>query len=280
MKFTSPDSGQVYSVPVFGIVIGLLVLITAFSSFFTVGAGEVAVVTRLGRVTGIYDSGFHLKAPFFDSVKNISKKTQTVAFEEFPLAAASKDLQDVSVKVSVNYQVDTAHVDKFVTTYDNQYEEKIVRPIIAERVKTISARYTAEEAVTKRDAMSQDMAREVRESLAGKDVVVTAFNIIDIQFSEEFTKAIERKVTAQQDALTAENKKAVARAEADAALIRAEGNAKAAKITAEAVNNNGGDNYIRLKEIEVQGKALDKWNGVLPTQMIPGSTVPFINLSR
>ena len=266
-------------------VIVLIVLIVLFSSFGTISAGERGVKTRFGAVKGVLDTGLYMKVPFVESVHKMSVKTLTVQFdnrqatgdnsEYSSLSAASKDLQDTAIAVVVNYHIDGAKVDKIFQQYNSveNYQLNVIEPMIRETVKSVSAQYTAEELVTKRTEVAGLISKTLIEEFSAKDSVMENFSITNFEFSPEFSKAIEAKVTAQQNAEAAKNKLAQVEYEAQQTVASAKAQAEAISIQTQAINSSGGTNYVQLQ-------AVNKWDGHLPTQMIPGSSVPFLNLSK
>lgn len=267
-------------------VVSLILLITLFSVFVTIPTGELGVKTRVGRVVGVMEPGMHAKAPFIEKVEKINVRTQVIKNEHFvnekgqvvsdnALAAASKDLQDVKVSTVVNYRIDQAKVQDIYTQYrtEGAFEESVVKPIIKEVVKSITANYTAEELVTKRNELNTAIIDTLSAKFTDKMAVFEQGNVTNIEFSQSFTEAIERKVTAEQDALAAKNKLAQTEYEAQQQVVTAKATAEAQRIQSQSLAAQGGEDFVNLKAIE-------KWNGVLPVQMIPGSTVPFINLNQ
>lgn len=257
-------------------VIAVLVLIAIFSTSGIISAGERGVKTRTGRVVGTIEPGFYMKLPFIEDVETMNVKTRVVLYErENPLAAASRDLQDVQVATVVNYHLDPTHVGDIYTQYGtaDTFEENVIRPAVRDTVKAVASNFTAEELVTKRSEFTEKVLTTLNERLVDKYVIVEGVNITNFQFSESFTKAIEAKVTAEQDALASKNKLEQVKFEAQQQVEKAKAEAETIRIQAQAINSQGGEDYVNLKAIE-------KWNGVLPSQMIPGSAVPFIELTR
>ncbi len=257
-------------------LIALLVLVVLFGSFGIVNAGERGVKTRLGNVVGTIDPGLYLKLPFFEKVKIMNVQTQAVLYErEEPLMSASKDLQDVQIATVVNYHLDPLLVKDIFVQYRDQenYEAQVVRPAVRDIVKATASQYTAEELVTKRAEFTSEVLVKLNERLASKFSVVEQVNITNFQFSESFSKAIEMKVTAEQEALASKNKLEQTKYEAEQRIAQARGEAEAIKIQSQAINSQGGEDYVNLKAIE-------KWNGQLPMQFVPGSAIPFINLPK
>ena len=253
------------------IFIGIIGISTFFGSFGTVDTGYRGVVIHLGNPTGeIKDQGFYWKAPFITDVVEMSVQVQKTEVEA---SAASKDLQDVTTKVALNYRLDPASVGTLYQDVRKDYDIKLVQPRLQESVKAATSQYTAEELVTKRSEVRDKIEMNLRDKLLSYGIIVDQVNIVDFSFSQSFNAAIEKKVTAEQDALAAKNKLEQIKFEAQQTIESAKAQAESIKIQAEAVNSQGGADYVSLQ-------AIQKWNGQLPTQMIPGSTVPFINVTK
>lgn len=259
-------------------VLSLVAIILIFGLFGTIDAGERGVRVRLGNVIGVVEPGIYVKFPLIESVNKIDVRTQGVAYErENPLTAASQDLQDVNIATVTNYHVDPTKVAELYKQYQTleNHEEIVIRPIVRDTVKAISAQYPASELVTKRQEFAGKVSELLNERLNGanKWIVVEQSNITDIKFSDEFTRAIESKVTAVQNAEAAKNKLEQVKFEAQQQIETAKATAESQRIQAQSLAAQGGEDYVQLKAIE-------KWNGVLPAQMIPNATVPFVNLNK
>jgi regulator of protease activity HflC (stomatin/prohibitin superfamily) len=126
--------------------------------------------------------------------------------------------------------------------------------------KSVVAKYSAEESITKRSEVSKDIEEALNARLQKYGITIQSFNIINFEFSKSFNDAIEAKVTAEQDALTQKNKLEQVKYESEQKIVSAEAQAKAIEIQAKAIQNQGGEEYVKLKWIE-------KWNGQLPTTM-------------
>jgi regulator of protease activity HflC (stomatin/prohibitin superfamily) len=253
---------------VIGIIILLVILI--FNPFVIVRAGERGVVLNWGAVSDIiYNEGLHLKIPIY---QKIEKMDVTVQKEEYPASAASKDLQIVSTKVTINYRLIPSHVNWIYQNLKRDHSARVIIPTIQEYVKKTTARYTAEELITRREEVKDDLRIALSDNLAKSYIEVRDIFITDFNFSDEFNKAIEAKVTAEQRALEQKNILEQVKYKAEQRITAAKAEAEAIRIQAQAITQQGGKDYVQLKAIE-------KWDGKLPVQMIPGATVPFINVS-
>lgn len=260
-----------------------IILVGALGSSGTISAGERGVKTRFGSVVGVLDTGLYFKVPFIEKVHRISVKTQTVSFdnqqatgdnnESSSLGAASSDLQDVAIATIVNYHIDALKVADIFQQYGDSYQSSVVEPIIRDVVKSTASQYTAEELVTKRAEFAQKVQFVLTEKLATKDAVVEQVNITNFEFSKSFSEAIEAKVTAVQHAEAAKNKLEQVKFEAQQTIETAKATAEAQRIQSQSLAAQGGKDYVDLKAIE-------KWDGHLPDQMIPGQTLPFLDVNR
>lgn len=240
--------------PLFMIIISILLM-----SIIIVPAGNRGIQLRFGEVSGVMGEGLNWKAPFVDTVKNISVKTQKY---EIGATSASKDLQDVNTTVALNYRLTPDQVGVIYKTIGMQYIEVIANPVIQESVKQITARYDAEDMILKRADVKNEMTSAITERLAERGIVAEAVSITNFQFSDTFTQSIEAKVSAQQEILTAKNQLERIKVEAEQALAKAEGekNARIAKAQGEAES-------IRIVT-EAQTNANNEINSSLNSQIL------------
>lgn len=265
-------------------IIALIAIIVLFGSIGSVSAGERGVKTRFGAIVGTVNQGLYFKLPFIDTVHKMSIKTQTINYDkngdsgdnkvtDTNLFGASKDLQDVAIGVVVNYHIDANKVQDIFAQYSSveNYQSNVIEPMIREIVKAVSAQYTAEELVTKRAEFSDKVNITLASQFLEKNAVMERFSVTNFQFSTAFSQAIESKVTAVQNAEAQKNKLEQVKYEAQQTIETAKATAEAQRISSQALAAQGGSDYVQLKAIE-------KWNGQLPVQMVPGSSVPFLNL--
>lgn len=269
------------------VVIALVVVILLFSYWplVSVEAGQRGVITVFGKVQdNVYDEGLHLRNPLA-SVHKVSVQTQVITFdnqqkqgdnnEKTSLFAATKDLQDVQIATVVAYHIPANFVKTVYQQYQGleTFQHNKLSPLVREAVKSLSAQYTAEELVTKRQEFSDKVQALIAQRFTELGTIFESFKVVNFEFSVEFTKAIELKATAVQNAEAARNKLEQVKYEAQQTIEKAKAEAEAIRIQAQAINSQGGADYVALQ-------AIQKWNGTLPTQMIPGGTVPFINLNK
>lgn len=250
------------------VVVVLFALVFAFGSWGTVETGHRGIVLRMGAVTGeIKGEGFYGKTPWLESVVEMNVQVQK---EQVATEGASKDLQTVSAVVALNMSLDPAKCAEMYRTVGVDYLNKIVAPAMQESIKACVARYTAEELISKREIVRQDIATLIASKLNPMGIMTEALNIVDFDFSESFNTAIEMKVTAEQNALAAKNKLEQIRFEAEQKVAEAKGKAEAITIESAALLNN--PQVLQLR-------ALEKWDGKMPMVM-GGGALPFIHIDK
>lgn len=235
-----------------------LILFTFIASTENVANGEIAVMTRFGRVTGQeLGAGFHFKNP----VDVANKYNIQVQKEESDASAASKDLQDVNGKVVVNYNLEAGKVFDIHKNIGPLYKEKLIDPAIQEVFKSSTAKFDATSLITNRGEVKNEVKDALSARLKKYGIVVSDISITNFQFSKEFNDAIEAKQVAQQQAEQAKFLADKAANEAQAAINKAKGEAESQSL----LNSTASEKTIELKKLEVQQSAINKWNGVLPT---------------
>ncbi len=254
------------------LIIGvILVFFLLLRPWVQIGAGERGVVLNFGAVQeNVYGEGLHFRMPVMQEIIRVDVKVQKA---ETDAAAASADLQDVSSTVAINYHIIPDKANIVYQSIGIYFKERIIDPAVLEVVKAVTAKYTAEELITKRPAVSDAMKLSLTERLLAHNIAVDAFSIVGFSFSKIFMEAIESKQTAEQLALKAKR-------DLDRIKIEAEQTITAAKAEAEALRlqkaNISGD-LIELRKIEANLRAIDKWNGILP-QVTGAGAVPFIGV--
>ena len=266
-----------------GIALGIFVLIiigvVATASVKIVDSGHRGVLLHWNAVdltNPPLDEGLHFVVPFQDDVVNIEVRTLKYASEA---RSASKDLQTVETTVTVNYHPDKEAIHRLYKNLGLDYENRVIQPAIEETVKQVTANYNAEELITKRPLVKDDIEFSIRERLNQFDVVTEVISITDFEFSPLFSRAIESKVEAEQKALQAENdlrrievearqREANSIGLANANIAEAKGEAEAIAIINQALAQN--PNYLEWLKTQA-------WDGQLPLVVGNGGT-PFIQI--
>lgn len=254
MQENNSSAGEIIGGIFAFVVIGLFIWGVLFlTQLRTVSTGEVGVVTSFGNVTGReLDEGLSLVAPlWFENVTSYSVKTQK---ESASAAAATKDLQDVTGTVVVNYRLERGEVSEMHKTVGEEYVDILVRPAIQEVFKASTAKYTAVELQTTRDKIKNDVVAGLKSRLTDRGITIEDVSIVNLEYSKEFTKAIEQRQVAQQNA------------------ERARYNLEKAKLDAQSQDVQA----KTLTKEYLQMLAIEKWNGKLPNAV--GGTGMLFNI--
>ncbi len=262
------------------IVACIIVAVLLFSSFTIVPAGNTGVILTLGKVSNTsFSEGFHLKVPFIQTIENMSNKIQVY---ETPATAVSKDLQSVSSNVAVNYRLVSDQSDDMYKNVGTEYQTVLIAPVVQECMKSATAKYTAEQLITERQAVGDEVKLSLDEKLNAYGIYIEKFNIVNFDFSEEFNSAIEAKQVAEQNLLKTETEQkqaiTVAEAQAKQKVIAAEANANAILAEAEAQAEAN-----RLLEASLSNKVIayeqiSKWDGVMPKVVSGDSNGMLVNI--
>lgn len=233
-----------------GIFLGIL--LTFFGCMASVSTGNTGVVTTFGKVENYtLEAGFHLKAPWH-TVTEMDNRVQKTSVE---LSCFSSDIQEVSMKYTLNYQIDKANAQEIYRTVGTNYYSTIVEPNIAEAVKVATAKYTAEQLVQTRSNLATDIEALLETNLGRYNIKVSSTAIEDMDFTDAFTNAVEAKQVAEQKKKQAEIEQAQALAQAEndkkIAETNAKANAEVAKIQANADKEVA---QIAADSAEYQGK--------------------------
>jgi len=278
------------------VIVGIIIIsVIAISSVRIVDAGNRGILLHFGAVdtSMSLDEGLHFVVPFRDNVVQMEVRTQKIVESA---TSASKDLQDVSTQVALNYHINPDRAQVVYRQLGYDYANRVIVPAIQESVKQVTARFNAEELITNRETVKNQIEEQVRARLAPYNIIVDALSITEFAFSQQFTTAVEAKVEAQQRALQAQNelrriqieaqqneaqaigeqKANIARAEGvkQSNVLQAEGEAQAITIIDEQLKNN--PTYLDWLKAT-------KWDGKLP--LVTGGTgndgqgvTPFIEI--
>ena len=218
--------------------------------FTIINPGERGVVTRLGKIQGQpLGEGLHFKIPIVDRITRINVRINK---DQVPGNGSSKDLQDVDIDVAINWKVTAdkvGYVFQELRDEDNALERVLI-PAVAEVVKAETAKKTAEEIITKRAELKKGIDEGLRDRLATYGLTLTDVSITNIEFSEQFTQAIEAKQVAEQKAKQAVYIAQEAEQKAIAKINEAKGDAEAQRLQAETLKAQGGELFLKKEAIE------------------------------
>ncbi len=283
-------------IPLALVVLVIVGLVIARLGFYSVEQGQRGVLLRFGQVVEVAQPGPHFKVPFVDAVRFVTVRTQILDWSgSSVMHTYSRDQQPAELSVRLTYFIkpDNDSITALYAQYGSveSYAQAVIAPRAAEQIKTTFGQFNAVTAVQSRDDLNARAQAAVVEAVSGPGEI-ESLEIQNIDFSESYEASIEARMQAEvevqrvnqnleRERTNAQIRVVQAQAEADsvrlageaeAAAIRARGDAEAAVIQArgEALRENQ-ENLVALIAVE-------KWDGVLPTTMPPGSTVPFIEV--
>src|SRR5947209_11739383 len=282
---------------------GVVALILALGSWYTVDQTERGVLLRNGAVIGTAQPGLGFKLPLFDSVEKISVRTATYTWDK--MNSYSFDQQPADLKISVTLRAAPEKVSDLYAKFGrlDAAVNQVVSPVVNQQVKVVFGRYTAVKAIQDRGALNSAIKDAITDTLKYDPmIVIESVQLENIEFSANYLHSIEQRMLAEVEVQklqqNAEREKVQAQitvtqatAKANAVRAEAQANAEAVRLNGEARASN-----IRItgeaeaSAIEARAKALgsnpnlvtlvqaERWNGVLPTTMVPGSAVPFVSV--
>lgn len=257
------------------------ILEPTYGFFGKVDAGNVGIVTTFGKIQDeTLQSGFHAKN-FFSRINQVNVRTQRGTID---LVAFSSDIQQTTLKVSINFNITPEIASRLFKTVGTDYVKTVIAPRVNEDTKIVVSAYTAEALIEKRESLSEEVLVLLRKDLEDYGITISSVSIENIDFTDAFESAVEAKQVASQQKLTAqteEDKKTIqTKAEAERKKIAADAEAYTIKTQAEAeaeankkISETLTDELIRYHEAQV-------WDGKLPTTYIGGGeSIPVINVS-
>ena len=232
-------------------VVFVLVVLGAASSYI-IEPGTRGVKITLGKAADEFlPEGFGFRTPFITQIVPVIVKQRTVALKA---DCFSSDLQQITVEARVLYRVPETSVVQIFRQYAGDPFDSLIAPRVQEALKEVTAALTADLIVKHRDSVKTNAIAAARSKI-GEILYVEDIVIRDIHLSKELETAIEAKMVAEQEAARARFTQMQTQVEADTAVIRAEGEAKAIRVRGEALKLN--PVFIRLQIVE-------KWNGKSP----------------
>lgn len=289
---------------IIGVAIGAFVLIIlAFSTIYVVSEGERGVLTRNGAFVAVKEPGLGFKIPFIDGVTYMEIRNMRI---EVPVHVYSSDTQQYDAVVSINYDLNPAEVERIFKSEGVYYADRRLKPMVETQLKEVAGKYSAQRTIQERDVYGAAVRDAIRSEAQRYGINVTEIQITNIDFTDQFEGAIETAMLAkakveeerqvlEQRRISAETLVVDATARANAAREEAKGqaDAKLTQATAEAsrISQIGEAEALAInKKAEAlrdnpgltaytYSLAAQNWDGKLPTQFVPGSTLPILNVA-
>jgi prohibitin 1 len=241
----APNVSNLFS----GVILALL-LFLALNSYVIINPGEAGVLSILGKSQDRpLLEGLHFKPPL---ISRVDIYDVTVQKFEVPAESATKDLQNLTGRFAINFRLDPQRVVEIRRTQGSlaNIVAKIIAPQTQESFKVAAARRTAEESITQRELLKNDFDNSLQGRLEKYGIIVLDTSVVDLSFSEEFSRAVEEKQIAEQQAQRAVYIAKAAEQEAQAEINRARGKAEAQRLLAETLRTQGGELVLQKEAIE------------------------------
>jgi regulator of protease activity HflC (stomatin/prohibitin superfamily) len=262
------------------VVVGLIALTVVGGSFYTVDQGERGVILRNGAVVGTAEPGLGFKLPIVDSIREITVQTQARVYEK--VMVYSRDQQNANLQVSVNYRLATDQVEKIYSEFGGQdgIVTRLLDRQVPEEVKNVFGRFNAVTAIQERERLSREVQESIQKAASNTMLIVESVQIENIDFSDAYEQSIEQRMLAEVEVQKVQQNAEREKVQAEIAVIQAKAQADAVKLQgdAEAHAINARGRALRDNPALIELVQAEKWDGKLPTTMVPGQTVPFINV--
>ena len=265
---------------VVAVLVGLIMLVVVGGSFYTVDQGERGVILRNGAVVGTAEPGLGFKLPVIDSVREINVQTQARVYEK--VMVYSRDQQNANLQVSVNYRLATDQVEKIYSEFGGQdgIVTRLLDRQVPEEVKNVFGRFNAVTAIQERARLGMEIQDAIQKASNNTMMIVESVQVENIDFSDAYEKSIEQRMLAEVEVQKVQQNAEREKVQAEILVIQAKAQADAVKLQgdAEAHAINARGRALRDNPALIELVQAEKWDGKLPTTMVPGQTVPFINV--
>ena len=275
-----------------GGLLAVLLLIALMGSWYTVNETERGVLLRNGALVGVVEPGLSFKIPLIETVKRISVQSNATTYQG--LQAYSKDQQTATLNVSVSWHVVPAEVGKVYMQYQDLdgLVSRLISRQVPTQVENVFGQYNAVSAVQNRGKFVADVTKAIRDSVTGP-VVIDGVQVENIDFSDDYERSIALRMKAEVEVKTREQMLATEQVEAQIVVTRAQAEADSkvaqAKADAEATRLRGSAeaDAIKAKTLALSSNPAlieltkaERWDGKLPTTVLPNGTLPFIDASK
>ena len=275
-----------------GGLLAVLLLIALMGSWYTVNETERGVLLRNGALVGVVEPGLSFKIPLIETVKRISVQSNATTYQG--LQAYSKDQQTATLNVSVSWHVVPAEVGKVYMQYQDLdgLVSRLISRQVPTQVENVFGQYNAVSAVQNRGKFVADVTKAIKDSISGP-VVIDGVQVENIDFSDDYERSIALRMKAEVEVKTREQMLATEQVEAQIVVTRAQAEADSkvaqAKADAEAtrLRGNAEADAIKAKTLALSSNPMlieltkaERWDGKLPTTVLPNGTLPFIDASK
>jgi prohibitin 2 len=237
--------------------------------FEIVDTGHRGIETRYGAVVGEpLTEGLHFYNPVTSNI--IEMNVQQSKWES-ETNVRTKDNQSITLKFAEVYNLEPTHAHSVFREYGGlDWANKIVAPAVLGTIKDAIGQFAADDFNSSRERVRELALDKAKDEVSGKGVTVVDIYFTDVDFNDQYEHAVEQKVVAQQQALTAKNETAKIQEQAKQQVMTAQAAAEAMRIKSQALSQN---------KALVEYEMVQKWDGALPQYMF-GNATPMIDMSK
>lgn len=279
---------------VLGVVAFLILIVTltgVLGSVFIIDQGERGVVLRNGAFVRVAEPGLGFKVPIIDSVVEMSVRTEKVVYEKVP--SYSKDIQLADLQLAINFNLDASRVRTIYEQYGGLRAavDRILTPRVFGQAKIVFGQFNARSAIEDRGRLRVEIEASLRDATKDSGIIITEVQLENIDFSKAFEQSIEERMKAEvevqkllqnweREKVQADIVRTKANGEADAVRARAQAEADAIKLKgeAEATAIKARAHALQQNAALIELTKAERWNGALPTTMVPGAGVPLLQI--
>lgn len=284
-------NGKAIGTIVAGVLLGIVALFALLGSWYIVDQGDRGVLLRNGKAVSVAQPGLNFKWPLIESVVKLSVRDFKKTYEK--MTSYSKDIQLAELRVAVNWRVDASKVLEVYSRYQSieALVDRVLSPRALDESKVVFGRFTAGQSIAERGRLGAEIEAAIREGVEGSGMIVTSVQLEEIDFSKEFEKSIEERMKAEVEVTKLQQNHEREKVQADIQRTQAKGEADkvttVAKAEAEAIRLKGEAeaSAIRARSAALQSNPAlielvkaERWDGKLPTTMLPGAGVPMVGL--
>ena len=300
--FAPKLNSRIFTSGIFAVVILIALVAAVMNSWYTIDQGDRGVLLTNGALSSVVNPGLHFKLPFLQRVEKLSLRQQVVKWgcerndncSNLPaMQAYSRDQQPADMRVTVNFHVPEAEVASVYTNYGSieSLADRIIARKAPQEIKTVFGQYDAVSVIQNRARFNKDVSDAISKVTDGP-VMIDSVQVENINFSSAYEQAVEARMTAQVEVQKQEQNLQQEKIKADIAVTQAKGRADSVKAEADAsayktkIEGEATADAIKVRATALADNPLlveltkaEKWDGQLPKSMIPGSTIPFLNIA-
>lgn len=239
--------------------------------FEIVDTGHRGVQTTFGEVSmekGSMPEGLYFYNPVTSTITELDVRTKKW---EGKTSTYTKDVQIAEVAFTLNYNLEPSTTHLTFKEVGHGWADKLVPQVVEGRLKAVVGQWDAEKFITNRNKAQSEAETAIRNDLKNKHIIVTKFEITNIDYSDNFESAVEAKVVAIQKAVEEQNRTIQIKEQASQRVITAESRAKSMKVRA---------NALKANRALIDYEAVKKWDGKMPQYMLGNGAMPFIQLNK